>query len=487
MRMMTRALGALLLPFSISATAAEPLTLEQIMAAPDWIGAPVEAPHWALDGSRVLYSQKRTDSPVRDLYAITLADGTVRTVDDGERAQLDAATPVYDAQRLRALFVRNGDLFLRDLRNQALLPLTRTGDVSGTAMFSANGQRALFRRGNDWFAVDLGTRLVETVAQLKAEKDPDADPKPDAMRDLQLELIATLAQRKADKATQREQDNAQRAADATRAPAPIFLGDDISISRSALSPDGRWLLAVTQNKKDERGQVGKMPVYVTESGYEDVEDVRTRVGRNPLSGQKVVLVDLVSRSSTEIKLDALTGIKDDPLAEMRKAAGKDALDGLRPVRIGGIEFSEDGRHAAVMFRANDNKDRWIASLEDGKPALKLLHRLTDPAWINWNFNEFGWLPDNRTLWLLSEESGHSHLYTVGAKGKAKALTQGQWEASSPQLSADGKRFYFLCNQAWPGDYEVCSKDIASGPVRELTALNGVEDFSLSPDGKNLLV
>ncbi len=487
MRMMALALGALLLPLSISAAAAEPLTLEQIMAAPDWIGAPVETPFWALDGSRVLYSQKRADSPIRDMFAITLADGSVHAAEDGERAQLDAAAPVYDAQRQRALFVRNGDLFLRDLRNQALVPLTRSGDVSGVAMFSANGQRALFRRGNDWFAVDLGTRLVETVVQLKAEKDPDADPKPDAMRDLQLELIATLAQRKADKATQREQDKALRAADATRAPAPIFLGDEISINRSALSPDGRWLLAVTQNKKDERGQVGKMPVYVTESGYEDVEDVRTRVGRNPASGQKLVLVDLVSRSSTEIKLDALIGIKDDPLAEMRKAAGKDALDGLRPVRIGGIEFSADGRHVAVMFRANDNKDRWIASLQDGKPALKLMHRLTDPAWINWNFNEFGWLADNRTLWFLSEESGQSHLYTIGPKTKATALTKGQWEASSPQLSADGKRFYFLCNQAWPGDYEVCSKDIASGPVRELTALDGVEDFSLSPDGKNLLV
>jgi hypothetical protein len=25
------------------------------------------------------------------------------------------------------------------------------------------------------------------------------------------------------------------------------------------------------------------------------------------------------------------------------------------------------------------------------------HRLDDPAWIGWTFNDFGWLGDNRTL------------------------------------------------------------------------------------------
>ena len=44
----------------------------------------------------------------------------------------------------------------------------------------------------------------------------------------------------------------------------------------------------------------------------------------------------------------------------------------------------------------------------------------------------------------------------------------------------------LCNRAWPGDYEVCATN-RSGNVREITALDGVEDFSLSPDSKTLLL
>ncbi len=477
----------LALPVSFSALAAQPLTLEHIMAEPDWMGAPVEAPFWALDGKQVVYSLKREGSSLRDLYSVALGDGVSRKLEDSELTGLDAASPVYDGSRSRALLVRNGDVFLRDLRTGVLVQLSRSGNVSGLPQFSADGGKAQFRSGNDWFSVDLASRLISQVAVLKAEKDPSAEPAPDALRDLQLELFTTLAKQKADKAAQRERDAALRVADATRAPLPVYLGDDITITDSALSPDGRWLLAATQEKKHDNGKGGKMPLYVTASGYEEVEDVRIRVGRNSPGGQRLVFVDLLARTQVAVPFDPLPGVGTDPLADLRKAAGKETFTGQRPVSIVGIGFAADGSRAAVQFRAIDNKDRWIASVEAGKPALKPLHRLTDAAWINWNFNDFGWLRDNRTLWLLSEESGYSHLYTVAGDGKAKALTSGAWEASEPQLSADGSRLYFLCNRAWPGDYEICAKDIGAGEVREITALDGVEGFTLSPDGGSLLV
>ncbi|RRU02639.1 S9 family peptidase, partial [Stenotrophomonas sp. 278] len=181
------------------------------------------------------------------------------------------------------------------------------------------------------------------------------------------------------------------------------------------------------------------------------------------------------------------------LAALRKAAGKDALKGNRSLQVlggpgaPGVRWSADGQQAAIMLRANDNKDRWIASVNPASGKLENRHRLTDAAWINWGFNDFGWSSDNRTLWLLSEESGYSHLYTQQGTAKPQALTGGKWETSMPVPSADGRGFYFLCNQQAPGDYEVCAVDTASRQVRELTNLNGVEDFSLSPDGNQLLV
>ena len=69
-------------------------------------------------------------------------------------------------------------------------------------------------------------------------------------------------------------------------------GTTVQIIDSALSPDARWLLVVTQKKTADEGQAGKMPKYVTESGYEEFQEVRTRVGRNSPIAQALWLVDL---------------------------------------------------------------------------------------------------------------------------------------------------------------------------------------------------
>ena len=459
--------------------------LEQIMADPDWIGPAVEEPHWQLDGGRVLFRLKREGSPVRDLHAYDLGRGALERVADSALESLDGPDPVFDRARDLAAFVRNGDVFVRDLRRGALTQLSRdTGEARDVAFQSDDGG-VLWRVGHDWFGWRFDDPVVMPLARPRAEKDPSAEPEPDPAREHELRLIATLAREQAQREATREAEEAWRAADATRAPRPVYLGEKVEIAASALSPDGRWLLVATEPKGAEKGRAGKLPKYVTETGYEEVEDVRPRVGRNPPPPQTLHLVDLADGRIAELKTDSLPGIAEDPLAELRKAAGIDALEGARPVQLVQARFSRDGRRAAVMLRAIDNKDRWIATVDFEKVALVPAHRLTDPAWINWRHNDFGWLADDRTLWWQSEQSGHAHLYTLEPGKRARALTAGEWEATDPVLSPDGGSFHFLCNRAWPGDWELCAKDLAGGEVRELTALDGVEDFVLSPDGRRV--
>ena len=133
----------------------------------------------------------------------------------------------------------------------------------------------------------------------------------------------------------------------------------MEIADSALSPDGRWLLVVTTVKGADGGQAGKMPKYVTESGYEESEETRTRVDLNPPLAHTLWLVDVAAAKATELKFDPLPGIAVDPLAELRKAAKQDPLKGNRPVRIEtdgdgngpAIHWSDDGARAAVLVRA----------------------------------------------------------------------------------------------------------------------------------------
>src|SRR3546814_12709712 len=92
----------------------------------------------------------------------------------------------------------------------------------------------------------------------------------------------------------------------------------------------------------DKGKAGKMPKYVTESGYNEFEDVRTRVGRKPPLPHSLKLIDLDDGSVSSLDLKALPGIDKDPLARLRKAAGKEPLKGLRAVTI---DTPETGRAA----------------------------------------------------------------------------------------------------------------------------------------------
>lgn len=475
--------AALLLPL---ASSAQPLDLEKIMDDPAWIGPPVENPHWSLDGQAALFQLKRADSPLRDLYRVGFDGAAATQLADADLGGVDAPNPVFDAAGERALFLRDGDVFLREIGSGALRQLTRSEVAEAAPAFMADG-RVMYRAGADWIVHDLGTGLAGPIAVLKAEKDPAEAPKADDLRDMQLRLIGTLAREKAWRDAQAARESELRRGLSTRIAPPVYLGDTVTIADSALSPDGRWMLVVTQPKGSEPGRVGKMPKYVTESGYEESEDVRVRVGRNPPAGQALVLIDLADGKTYPLDLKALPGIDTDPLAELRAAAGKEALKGLRPVRVNAVEFSRDGARAAVMLRSVDNKDRWIAEVQREGRAFETRHRLTDPGWINWNFNEFGWLPDNRTLWYLSEEDGYSHFYTRRGDARPKQHTRGNWEFSEPVISRDGRQVYALANQEWPGKYEVVRLDLRSDRIETLTSLGGVNGFVLSPDEQRLLV
>jgi dipeptidyl aminopeptidase/acylaminoacyl peptidase len=475
---------------ALPAAASTPITLDQAMAHPDWIGTPVETAWFSWDGKQVYYKQKRTGSPVRDTWQVG-QDAKPKLVADAELAKIDGADVIYSRDHSRALMLRNGDLFERDLKIGVLVQITRGASKLDAMQYSSDERAVQYRIGNDWYQWDRASKVVGPVALARAAKDPAA-AEDDPLREQQLRLSAHLKRQKDDRDALRERMNEQRRVDATLAPSPVYLGDKVSIESTVLSPDGRWLLVVTEPKGADKGKAGKMPRYVTESGYEEFEDVRTRVGRAMPPAHALKLVDLRTNRVQDLSFDVLPGVDTDPLAELRAAAKKEPLKGKRAVRVidgaDAIEWTTDGSKVAVMLRAVDNKDRWIATVDLQAASLKPLHRLQDAAWVNYDNNEFGWLPDNRTLWYLSEESGYSHLYLQDAAGGSpRALTSGKWEASDVRWSKDGSTAWVMCNRATPGDYEVCAVDAKNGGVKEVTSLDGVERFRLSPDERRLLV
>jgi dipeptidyl aminopeptidase/acylaminoacyl peptidase len=470
--------------FCAQSMAQTPISLDQAMAHPDWIGTPIESMWWSADSQSIFYRQKLTDSPIRATFQLNGQNSQTVRVQNQAWLQVDEANQSFDKSHSRALFIREGDVFIRDMATKQLIRVTKSAEKEASAQFSTGGSGVYFRRGNDWFAWrDNG--LTETFLQLKTEADPNKTIQPTAANSHELRLIATLARQKAEREQiQKDSEATRNATGATVKTA--YLDKALSISNSSLSPNGRFALVITQEKGAEEGQTDKMPLYVNESGYIESEDVRTRVGRNDPIPQSLWLVEIASLKVTKLDFSSLAGIAIDPLASLRKAQKLDALKGNRAVRMDfPIVWSEDGNHVALMVRSIDNKDRWLAGVDFANGKLTTHHRLTDPAWINWSFNEYGFLPNNQ-FWYLSEQSGYSHLF-VGEGKNAKALSSGKFEVSSVQWNKTGTQAYFLCNRKWPGDYEVCRVNSDGTDFKEMTALDGVEDFSLAPNGQQLAV
>ena len=462
--------------------------------------------YWSADGRAVYYSLKRSGSTVVDLHRIDANGNKDEVLDAAGMASADGAA-AYDRAGKRAAFSRNHDIFVRDLANGRLTQITRSPTPKSDPRFSFDGKLLSFRIGNDWFVHEFAGGVTAPTAVVKAEKDPNAAPAADDLREMQLRTFATLKKLHDDTEAARIHDEAMQKGDASRTVLPFYLGDEVLIRGSELSPDARWLLVVTEPKSHIKGREGQLTRYVTESGYEEFEKERLRAGRNPPAPQSLLLLNLVDHTIHALSLEKLPGIYDDPLKAVREENAKAhppgnpqaAESGDRKARgiwvisdepdalSGGIIWSADGGALGIEMYAIDHKDRWLVSVDLGNYTLLAQHRLSDAAWIGGAFNEFGWLNDNRTLWYESEESGYAHLYTKALNGAARALTHGQFEVSSPQLSQDGRWFYVLSNQVAPYSYDVYRVPSRGGALQRMTTLEGVEKAELDRSGKQLLL
>jgi dipeptidyl aminopeptidase/acylaminoacyl peptidase len=505
---------ALLLPAFAFAKppASQTLTLEEIMANPDWISVPPENPYWSSDGSRVYFEKQPYDQQVHTLYSVSANGGTATKVPDADWSGTGSTQAAYNRALTREAYVAHGDLFIKNIANGKITQLTR-GASAANPMFLADGREVAYQQKDTWYIVNPENGLTTRVADIRMTDAPDTPPAQynyvtaDALR-----LFDALKKDKADAKAAREHEQALAKADRTRAGMPWYLGDDSVIIGSSLSPNAHWLLVVTMSKGYNRGPHGNMPRYINDDGTVKMLDVHHRVGMNEPPPNHLVLLDLKTHEKYPLDLDNLPGIKDDPLAKLREEAvkwdvehgvGRDKAEAsvkapkVRPVYVYDVEWNNAGDAVAIGLTSIDNKDRWITTVDFKDHKLVTANRLTDDAWINWTHNMFGWLPDNKTLWFMSERTGYSQLYLTTANGHdTRALTQGRFVVESPELSHDGHYVYFQANPDHPGTWNLYRVPTAGGKIQQIThldglngtqpALHGDSRFVLSPNSSKIL-
>ena len=461
--------------------------LKTIMADPDWIGAPVESAWWQLDGSGYWYRAKRKGSTLRDTFAMTGAAGDPLPVSASLLARSDGPTLKYHALKGLAVSINNGALVLRDLNKQTHRVLFAGTDPASRPQFSPEGDAVFFLVAQAWWRIDLDSGSASALTPLIFEEPPYTVPD-DVLAQDQLRLFTTLER---DRLAQQQQFEARLLQEQAGASAatPWYLGADYQLVNSALSPNGRWLLVTVSPAGADNNQADKMPHYVTRSGYVDVEDVRSLVGRESPKPQSLWLLDLKTRQRYELSMGELPGIDLDPLAELKRAqdmAIHDAKD-PRPVTFERLVWHDQGGDALVQVHAIDNKDRWTLRLKADTQELALVEHLHDPAWINWRFNDAGWIPGSDQIWWLSEASGFSHLYATQRNGEVVQYSQGDFEVTAVDWLPDGESAVVLSNRAHPTEYDLYRLNVLAKTMTRQTDLKGVEGFSLHPNGERALV
>ncbi|MGH8166392.1 MAG: prolyl oligopeptidase family serine peptidase, partial [Woeseiaceae bacterium] len=407
-----------------------------------------------------------------------------------------------NAARTMVAWIHRGDVMVKDLASGEMHQITRTTAEELLPMFMADGRSVAFQRDKVHFVYDTSSGTTSEAADIRFEKHPDSQEF-NALREQQMRNLETLREVKRRQKSMEAEEESRQQEDPAGAPLPIYLGPDYKEVERSLSPSARYVLVSVTDAEAEEGQLGMMPNYVTEDGYTSITETRIRVGRNTPPGEELLLLDLAEGTFATVDFASLPGIDDDPLADLRDSAidwyterGADreevekAVEApeQRPVTVERVVWNSAGNMAAVQLRAIDNKDRWLATVDPREPTVRVQHRLTDDAWINWDYNEFGWMPDGRTLWYLSEESGYPHLYTKGADSReAEQLTSGEFVVREPEVEPKGTHFYVVANRTHPGNYEVYRVAADGGELEQLTSLGGVVEFRLSPTADRLLL
>ncbi|MGH7699652.1 MAG: prolyl oligopeptidase family serine peptidase [Gemmatimonadales bacterium] len=473
---MSRVAFLVVLAFGPSVLAAQrlDLTVEQIMRGPDLVGTAPSNVRFSADGRHVFFRWRSPGADTLDQdYRVAVRGGAPERL---PRRAVDtiAMVGVWSSDRTRQVVVLEGDVYVVD-RAGRKQRLTETRAAESRPAWSADGRTVYFTRDDNGWALDLAGGRVRQLTDIRrgaAPKQPgEAAGQKAFLRDQQAELFDFIRRRIALERMRADTDTVH-----TRK--PLFLGERRSVARLDVSPDGRFVLAqVTERARGDtvEGRRVVMPVWVTQSGYVESEQVRTKVG-DAQSRQQAAVIEVETGTVTWVERDA-GGVQRDTGNVQRET---DAF---------AVGFSPTGRHALVRVVTRDYEDAWLVVVDLPSLERREVAHIHDDAWLGGPLGfTAGWLKEGATVYYGSEATGYAHLYTVPASGGApRALTSGEWEVQDAELSSDGRTFYLHTNEGDWGQVHFWALDVRTGERTRLTAVEGRQDVVVSPDGRTLAV
>jgi dipeptidyl aminopeptidase/acylaminoacyl peptidase len=461
---MTIPTRALVAPLLIAAVQAIPsaaqtapafdLSVRNIMRGEGLVGRSPDEVRWAED-SRTVYFRWR-DPESRDTttytYRVRAGGGTPERL--AQNAPAPAVAGDWNEGRTRRASERLGDIWVVDATGTERR-ITDTPARERSPHLSADGRTVYFLSGNNVFAMEIGGGVLRQLTDLRLEAAPARDTTKGQRRFLenqQRELLDAVRDRREERLHRAAQDSIR-----ARVPA-VYLGKDVTLQAAEVSPSARYVLLTTGARADAQKST-IVPNYVTESGYTEDLTARAKVGDAQAAGRVGIL-------------ELATG----------RIAWVEAEKARRPA-ITALGWAPRTDRALLLSVPENFKDRWIyVATPDGRTTL--IEHLRDSAWVGGPaFASGGWIGDDR-VWFVSEKTGYSHLYSAPATGGAvTALTQGSWEVTDVQPSADSRRFFITTGETHPGERSLYVVGADGGARTRITSMEGWTEARVSPDGR----
>jgi dipeptidyl aminopeptidase/acylaminoacyl peptidase len=477
------------------------LSIRSIMRGPELVGEAPTGVQWSDDGEWVYFRWRPGGGEwddEREQYRVRADGSGLERVADSELDSIGliAGPGALSEDGRQKVVSAAGDLYLVDRRSLETRRLTDTRDAEIQPAFIPGEDAVLYRSGMNLFRLELDDGAIRQVTDIRGGNPPADQAEPEGHRafleEQQVELFEHIRRQKA----REEEEEARREAVAEDGPEPLYISNGERVQGMEPSPDGSWVL-VTAGREASSARRTMIPFWITESGYTEPRDVRTKVG--DVGGRtRLGLLDTATGESVWLDPDpdAPAADRDGEPSEPARAASTDgeAEGSDREWSASARGWNEVGTHALVYHRSGDDTEWVLSALEGATGERTILARHRDEAWVGGpcGFGCVGWLPDEEgegagTVYYVSEETGYAHVYLVNADGTGRrALTSGEWEVLDLELAPDEERFFVTTNEGSPFDQHIGWLEF-DGERTYLSAGIGRYEGTLSPDGERIAV
>ena len=474
--------------FSI-AIQSQALKMEEIMKGNSFVGEQPENQRWSIDGQKVYFDWNPNNELGTSTYYWKngLTKPELATASDAAFSKLDfkktSSPDLY-------YYIDKGRLFSYSLKTKISKKLyQQSSPISGLQMGSQAGV-LYFRQNENLFQFNTNEGSIIQLTNFRKGKGEDVTKEKESfLKSQQQELFQFVRDQEALK----KWNLAKSKTTKSDFPKPYYYENN-SLGSLKVNPKGNF--ATFRLVQDSERKNEKMELFITADGYNQVVDTKAKVSVDNLLATKFGIYSVARDSVYFVNFSSLSHIQDVPkyLEFNEKSKNTEKKDKLIVVQE--PIYNESGSYAISEIRSQDNKDRWIVSLNLENGTFQELDHQHDEAWIggpgipsnSYGRGTLGFLGDNETFYFQSEATGYSHLYTYNLKSKKKVqLTKGNWEVRDVTLAKDKKSFYLTTNTTHPGNRNFYKMEVSNAILQPVLTKDGAHEVSLSPDENTLLV